>query len=153
MIWLILTGLILTIIEIVVDIQLWKRKVNDKPYTTLGRFLIMAMIAGFIPGNLYLNFFVIFSTHFLLFDFSLNLSRWNKIPMPYSWKLEHMAKMNKNDYIKYGLECFITTLFWHGDELKGWNLTEWYDKFWQRIPPPMELLIKGTVFSIAIYYN
>jgi hypothetical protein len=170
LILLILIACSLTIIEIIVDIKLWDRKFNDKPYTTLGRLLIMAIAAGFIPGNLYLNFFLMFSTHFLLFDFALNVARWKVIEgifyyAPYHNQLRALMAyvnddeahestlkgMKKKERFIYHYMNFKAKFFYHG-HIKEWNLTEWYDKLFHRIPPAMELLIKITVFSTSIYF-
>jgi len=104
---------------------------------------------------------------FVLFDFSLNVSRWDNLPLPYyqpfhskvdihmkeGWVLDQAKEMAYNDLtqwqrIVYNLKNFTYRFFWHGDE----RTKSWYDKIFQRIPPAGELLLKGSVLYVALHF-
>ena len=166
MILAILIGVGLTIIEILIDILIWKSKGNDKPYTTIGRILLM-IIAAWIIGNFWPTLFVIFSTHFLLFDFSLNIARWKKIKgifyyRPYHENVYKLIKDGFNEQQAHDLTMGILTtkeryiyhfmnikskVFYHGVDKKKFS----YDWFFMRIAPIGELLIKSILFGTSIY--
>ena len=163
-------GVGLTIIEIVVDILIWKRKGNDKPYTTIVRIVLM-VIAAWIIGNFWNTLFVIFATHFLVFDFSLNISRWKKITgifyyRPYHESVYKLIKDGFNEQQAHDLTMGYLTrkeryiyhfmnikskVFYHGVDKSFKKLDEFYDALFMKIAPIFELLIKGILFGTSIY--
>jgi hypothetical protein len=146
-----ITSLIITL-EIIIDKKIWKHSGNDKPWTTIIRgVLILSMSIAL--GNTLLSAFLAFAYYFLVFDFALNVARWDELPKAWSYKRHHNIEETRKEKILFAIRKFNTKFFYHGDELKvKSNFNDWYDLAFQRTPPQMELLIKIVVFSVAVYY-
>jgi len=169
----VIAGIILVVFEIMFDKWFWKNNKPDKPISTIIRSAILILfgcLVLIISGDWYFALFATLSTaavFFLLFDFTLNVTVWNKLPVPYYWRYHRV----KRDYIKSGLNTksagemayinlttwqrfvyqhqrFTKRFFWHGDE----GTTSIYDKIFQRIPPLGELLLKGCVLYSVMYF-
>ena len=139
--------LIILLIESIVYIPLefvldkygfWNKGKIDKPISTIIRLLVFIICSAIVyhPVNEFLAFFwgVIFmgSVFFALFDFTVNILRWKSLP---------------KDHKNRKLNTFIIRLFYHGN-----GSGSIYDKFFLRIPPQMELLLKGLAVYISIHY-
>lgn len=147
----IFAGVAIVILEILYDKWMWKQGKDDKPVSTILRAVLMiasalaiALIAGFTWLNTLTIFGVIFSTHFLLFDFVLNVVRWKDLPDP--WTFKDGSRYRK---ILEKIRSFTARFFWHGDQ----NTKSIYDRIFQRIPPIMELILKVTMLGTTIYFN
>ncbi len=171
----ILVGIAIVILEIIFDKISWTKGIDDKPISTIMRFVLMVIISVviFIESDLdwifaLTSFAVIFTTHFALFDFVLNVVRWENLPDPWYWPYgTKYRELQKQGYtieeaeaaayallstwqkIVYRVSKFTKRFFWHGDG----QTKSIYDKAFQRIPPLMELMIKGILFWIAWYYH
>jgi hypothetical protein len=66
----------------------------------------------------------------------------------------YFTELNKKELFIYKFRIFTRKLFYHGDydNMSFKNFHHWYDLIWSRIPPQMELLIKGIVFGTALYF-
>jgi hypothetical protein len=117
-------SVLLVVLEIIADKYLWKIGKLDKPITTIIRVGLILLIASFY--DFWPALLLVISVHWMLFDFSLNISRWNELPA----------------------RKFLAKLFYHGHFKEKFS----YDWFFQRIPPQMELLMKGILFGVALYY-
>lgn len=147
----IFAGVAVVILEILYDKWMWSQGKDDKPISTILRAVLMvasalaiSLIAGFVWLDALKIFSVIFCTHFLLFDFALNVVRWKDLPDP--WTYQDGSQYRK---ILEKIRSFTVRFFWHGDQ----NTKSIYDRIFQRIPPIMELIIKVTLLGIAIYFN
>ncbi len=169
----ILIALAIIATEIMYDQYRWSIGKSDKPSSTILRGGLIAL-SGIIIYlvTLDINYTlrcaaVIISTFFLTFDFALNVSRWKDIPKKYYAHYSHAyhryirdgfskiqsadmayAILTKKQKIEYKIKIFIGRFFWHGVDKKKWS----YDWIWNRIPPQGELLVKGIVFYMAVYW-
>lgn len=144
-------GVAIVILEILYDKWRWKQGKDDKPVSTILRAILMvvsaftiSLIGGFTWLKTLTIFGVIFSTHFFLFDFVLNVVRWRDLPDP--WTFQDGSRYRN---ILEKIRSFTARFFWHGDQ----NTKSMYDRIFQRIPPVMELIIKVTMLGITIYFN
>lgn len=147
----IFAGVAIVILEILYDKWMWKQGKDDKPVSTILRVVLMvasaftiSLIGGFTWLNTLTIFGVIFSTHFLLFDFVLNVVRWKDLPDP--WTFQDGSRYRK---ILEKIRSFTARFFWHGDQYTK----SIYDRIFQRIPPIMELILKLTLLVTTIYFN
>ena len=71
----------------------------------------------------------------------------------YRTYLRHYIEMylTKKERFFYAIKRFNAKFFYHGTEKNWKKLDEFYDAIFMRIPPGMELLIKGIVFGLAVY--
>ena len=171
----IVIALLIVTAEIIYDKWCWRQDPwkNDKPISTILRYGAGALACIIIylvtlDINLTLRALaVIVGTFFLTFDFTLNVSRWKDLPMPHyqpfwsrvkryidsGYSSIQAAKMAYSalttwENIVYKVMIFTSRCFYHGGDKKKWS----YDWIWNRIPPQGELLIKGIVFYMAVYY-
>jgi hypothetical protein len=144
-------GVTIVILEILFDKWRWSQGKDDKPLSTILRAFLMilsafaiSLISGFTWINTLTIFGVIFSTHFFLFDFVLNVVRWKELPKPHTYQDGTLFRK-----VLEKIRLFTARFFWHGDQ----NTKSIYDRMFQRIPPIMELMIKGVLLWITIYFN
>ena len=159
----VIAGIILIVFEIMFDKWFWKNDKPDKPISTIVRSAILILfgcVILLISKEWYFSLFATLSTaavFFLLFDFTYNVSVWNKLPIPYyrpyhskerelrykqMYDFKKAATLAYNNLttwqkIVYNLQKFTKRFFWHGDE----ETKSIYDKIFQRIPPAGELLL------------
>lgn len=134
-----IAGFCLIGIEIWVDTLLWKRKLNDKPFTTVGWIILVMVLSYVLPGAYHHNALLLIGQRFMFFDFALNIARWKKIPVKN--KLVRVFKFEKSKY-----EVFLEKLFYHGEGKKKFS----YDWIMGKIWWPVELLIKFISFITPI---
>ncbi len=171
----ILIALAIVTAEIIYDKWCWRQipRKNDKPASTILRYATGALACIIIYlVTLDINYTlrcvaVIISTFFLTFDFALNVSRWKDLPIPYYRHYQkRFSNYRKSGYsedqarrmsysalttwesIVYKVMIFTSKFFYHGKDKKKWS----YDWIWNRIPPQGELLVKGIVFYMAVYW-
>lgn len=160
-------GCVVVAAEIIVDKKVfWANLKNDKPITTILRvipFLLLGIVYTFIDvGMAVRGVLLSYATFFMLFDWTLNCSRWDELPRPYWWKLSHLDadELTWFDYkIGWPLRVFLAKFFYHAQPKPKpervtfqYYIDNGYELFWQRIPPQMELLVKILPFvSVLIY--
>jgi len=149
----ILTGVIMTASEVVIDKKLWKTKPEKEKIISnsiRAAIIVLATVAAWIFGLGALSFSSIaIATFTLIFDWTLNVSRWKRLPMPYNWRIGHGVAMNKWQRILWAIRKVTAKFFYHGGE----DTKSPWDKVFQRIPPVGEVLIKGILFGVAIYFG
>ncbi len=168
-----IAGVTLVILEILFDHWMWKKEKDDKPISTILRGVLLILfgcVILIVSGDVRLAIITTLATagvFITLFDFSLNVSKWDKLPVPFyrpfhseerrlkkeGWSRSNskiMAYNNLTNWQKlvYRLQKFTSRLFWHGDE----GTKSWYDKIFQRIPPLGELLFKGIILYVALHF-
>jgi hypothetical protein len=133
------------------DKKKWANGESDKPISTIIR---IGAISAFSVGVA-----VLFSTPIWLtllygltlqqglFDFILNVSRWGVLPNAYDYRVAHGFHMTKWQNRWFRFRCFLAKFFYHGDE----KTKNWWDLAFQRIPPPMELLLKFGAIALSIW--
>jgi hypothetical protein len=136
MILILIAGFCLIGIEIWVDTLLWKRKLNDKPFTTISWLILVMVLSLFLPGWYHHNVLLFLATRFLFFDFALNVVRWKKIPLTWSVYSPHETKF----------QLLIMRLFYHGENKKKFS----YDWIMGKLPWYFELFFKLLTFASAI---
>lgn len=166
---LILTGILIASLEIYIDKKIWKASGNDKPFTTIGRLVLIAILATFYNYDTIIwNYLVMLMSFFLVFDFGLNISRWKTIEGIFYYRPYHEIYYNlkklgythdqsdtstiilltDKEFLIYHFMNIKSKVFYHGVDKKKWS----YDWYYQRIPPAMELMIKGICFGMAVYF-
>lgn len=168
-----IAGVTLVILEILFDHWMWRNEKDDKPISTILRGVLLILfgcVVLIISNDVRLTVVTVLATaavFITLFDFSLNVSKWDKLRMPFyrpfhseerrlkkeGWSISNAKVMAYNNLTKwqkfvYRLQKFTSRFFYHGDE----NTKSWYDKAFQRIPPLGELLFKGIILYVALHF-
>ncbi|MCK5611339.1 hypothetical protein KAR91_56235 [Candidatus Pacearchaeota archaeon] len=169
----IIAGVTLVILEILFDHWMWRNDKDDKPASTILRGVLLILfgcVVLIISNDVRFTAVTVLATiavFVTLFDFSLNVSKWDKLPVPFyrpfhsherkmkkeGWSLSNSKKIAYNNLTKwqkfvYRLSKFTKRFFWHGDE----GTKSWYDLVFQRIPPMGELLFKGIILYVALHF-
>jgi hypothetical protein len=135
-------SLVLIQIEILYDISRFKKKLNDKPISTIVRAILIIVAAWLVPGKFHYNILLLIGSIWLLFDFALNVSRWNDIRQQIINEYVEFIKsvgFTYLDSVAHEYEPkFFEKLFYHGSDKKKWS----YDWIMNQIPWYLELFIK-----------
>lgn len=166
---LIFTGILIASLEIYIDKKIWKASGNDKPFTTIGRLVLIAILATFYNYDTIIwNYLVMLMSFFLVFDWGLNISRWKTIEGIFYYRPYHsryklyidlnykeewahrktLSKLTNIEYLIYHFMNIKSKVFYHGVDKPKWS----YDWYYQRIAPVFELMIKGICFGMAVYF-
>ena len=94
-------------LEIIADKMIWGYDQDDKPWTTIIRGILILIICLTI-GNFYISVLLSFAYYFLVFDFALNVARWDDLPEPYDYKEQHGIYQSKIEVIISEIERFIS---------------------------------------------
>lgn len=166
-------SLLIVTLEIIFDKWRWRQGKDDKPASTrmriaawaLGSIIIYLATKDIVLTLACLG--VIIAVFFAVFDFALNVARWKDLPLPYYAAFAHAYKRNINDGFdkiqaskyaytilspkqkrEYKIKIFTGRLFWHGEGKEPFS----YDWIFNFIPPQGELLGKGIVLWMSIYW-
>lgn len=162
-------------IEIIIDKSIWKYKGNDKPWTTVGRAIVLLIGCYLVPGIWWINGLTLIAFYFFMFDFALNISNWRKRETLYYRPLFDILKEYYKTIPHLGDHIVLARKYYQVPEVLNnhihklkfkqeiWfrymnftsrlfyhgdeNTKSWYDLAFQRIPPIAELLFK----FIAVY--
>jgi hypothetical protein len=143
--------------EIPFDHWLWKQeKLTNKKLEKkvsngfrLLSFTLCSFLISLVTGQvLHLCAALVAASFILLFDFGLNVSRWSDLPVPYDWRKQQGIEKTMLQKVLFKIRFFKTRFFYHGDE----DTKSLYDRAFQRVPPAGELLIKGIIFGVALYF-
>lgn len=158
LLWVLSATAIIMYAEITVDHMLRKMNKSDKPWTTIGRAVLITVVMIIFfsaTKNIALTALAgvsVISLYFGFFDTVYNLSRWNDLPWPYNYKTQHNIEETKKEKKAYALKKFKYKLFYHGTFSINDKKGSPYDRMFKRIPPSGELLLKGIAVGVALHF-